>query len=348
MRAWFFDEFGNYDRLKLGAAADQAAGENEVRIKVASAGINPIDRSVITGRFPWVSKPHVPGAEFAGEVVETGNAVTWLSRGDRVAVFPKIYCGKCSYCLRGMESACLANEHMDTAPYIIGLQRNGGWSEFSAVPAVNAVKIPDDVSFEQAATLPVDGTTAWHIVERCRPELAERALVMGATGGVGTFAIQLLKMQGCEVIAAVGNDNQAEFVSRIGADYAVDRNREDVQKAVMQLTGNRGVDIVIDPLGSATLSSSMNSLSPMGRYATCGILTGPKAELSILRLYSMQIELIGSTSANRSDMDAVISLMGRGKLRGAVDSSFSFGDLPKALRRLDEHGRLGKVMMSVS
>jgi NADPH:quinone reductase-like Zn-dependent oxidoreductase len=347
MKAWLFEEFGNYDRLELGSVDEQKVGEKEVKLKVKAAGVNPIDRSVITGRFPWVSRPHIPGAEFAGEIVETGTGVRGLSRGDRVAVFPKLYCGKCAYCLRGRESACLENQHMDTAPYIIGLQRFGGWSEFSTVPAANAVKIPENVSFEQAATLPVDGTTAWHLVERCRPEPAERALVMGATGGVGTFAVQLLKMHGCEVIAAVGNDSQAEFVSRIGADHAVNRNREDVQKAVMQLTENRGVDVVIDPLGSATLSSSMNALSPMGRYATCGILTGPKAELSILRLYSMQIELIGSTSANRSDMDAVVSLMARGKLHGAVDSTFPFEEIRKALQRLDEHGRLGKVMLAI-
>lgn len=264
-----------------------------------------------------------------------------------MVVFPKLFCGECYYCIRGEQSACLANKHMESAPYIIGLQRNGGWSEFATVPARNVMEIPDGVPFEQAVTLPVDATTALHLVSRCRPSVGEKALVMGAPGGVGSFALQMLKMYGCEVISVVGNREQADMVRGLGSDHVIDRNLKDIVAEVRSITGGRGADIVIDPLGSSTLQTSVEALAPLGRYATCGILTGPKAELSILRLYSMQIELVGSTSSNLPDMYAVLEMMGRSKLRGAVDSTFQFSEMRQALSRLDQHGRLGKIVVKI-
>ncbi len=347
MKAWSLDRLGSYEHLRVNDEPETEPAKGEVTVRITMAGVNPIDRSVITGRFPWLQLPHVPGAEFIGEITRTGEGVSHLQAGTKVAVNPKLFCGRCHYCLRGKESACLGNEHIDSAPYLIGLQRHGGWSDYVNVPAVNAVQIPDGLESEQAVSAPVDGATAWHLVSRMRPEIGEIALVMGATGGVGMFAIQMLRMHGCEVIAVTGTKEQQSMVKSLGADHVVLRSG-DIPSEVRYLTGGRGADLVVDPLGAATWQSSASSLAPMGRYATCGTLTGVKAEINLLHLYSIQAEYVGSTGADRGDLDRVLKLMKAGKLRGIADSIFPFDRLPDALKRLDEHGRNGKILLKVS
>ena len=347
MKAWKLDKLGSYEHLHMSDEPGSKPGKGEVSIRVSKACVNPIDRSVITGRFPWLQTPHVPGAEFIGEIDETGAGVSHLQAGMKVAVNPRLFCGKCHYCLRGKESACLGNEHIDSAPYLIGLQRHGGWSEHVNVPASNAIPVPDGLAQEQAVMAPVDGATAWHLVRRLRPEIGEVAVVMGSTGGVGLFALQLLRMYGCEVIAVAGTQEQEGMVKGLGADHVVMRSG-DIASAVRKLTGGRGADLVVDPLGASTWQSSVSSLAPMGRYATCGTLTRIKAEINLLHLYSIQAEFIGSTGADRGDLDTVLRLMREGKLKGIADSTFSFDKLPEALKRLDEHGRKGKVLLNVA
>ncbi|MDH2905765.1 MAG: zinc-binding dehydrogenase [Methanomassiliicoccales archaeon] len=347
MKAWTLDKLGRYDHLHLCDETGNKPGKGEVSIRVSKACVNPIDRSVITGRFQWLQTPHVPGAEFIGEVEETGAGVSNLQAGMEVAVNPKLFCGKCHYCLRGKESACLGNEHIDTAPYVIGLQRHGGWSELVNVPASNVIPVPDGLEPDQAVMAPVDGATAWHLVRRLRPEIGEVAVVMGSTGGVGLFALQLLSMYGCEVIAITGRQEQEGMVKSLGADHVVTRN-VDLASEVRKMTDGRGADLVVDPLGASTWQSSVSLLAPMGRYATCGTLTGIKAEINLLHLYSIQAEYIGSTSADRGDLGTVLRLMSEGKLKGIADSTFSFDKLPEALKRLDEHGRKGKVLLNVA
>ena len=345
MKAWSFDGFGGAEKLQLVDSDEPVAAEDEAVIDVKVAGVNPVDRSTVSGRFDWISPPFITGAEFAGVVTSKGSGVAGLQPGTRVLVHPKLFCGKCHYCLRGEESACLSNARMNRAPHVIGVSREGGWRQKANVPALNLLPIPDDMSFLDACTLGVDGATAWHLLKRARPKLDEFALVVGATGGVGTFAVQIAKLYGCEVAAVAGGPQMADRIRKTGADHVIDRSRQGIPDAVKELTGGRGADIVVDPLGSATFDTSSQSLAPLGRYVTCGTLTGVKSELSLLYLYSMQVEYIGSTTFSRSDMREVVHATARRKLVPQIDSVFKFDDLPSAMRRLDEHGRFGKVML---
>jgi len=347
MKAWRFSEFGGPERMKLEEIAIPQRGNGEALIRIRAAGVNPVDRSTVSGRFDWIGMPHVPGAEFVGVIEEIDENREGLKSGEAVAVNPKIFCGKCYYCMRGEESACLENRRMERAPLIIGIEGDGGWRELASVPVKNLMKI-GSMAMVEACTLPVDGATAMHLSERAELKLDEFALVMGATGGVGMFLVQLARLRGCEVAAVVGSDDAGSAVLEFGADHAINRTKVDIPSEVKKLTGGRGADVVFDPLGSATWKTSIASLAPMGRYATCGILTGGTAELSLLTLYSMQHKIIGSTTFSRKDLAAVIELMGRGKIRAPVDSVYPFERLPDAMKRLDEHGRSGKVMLSIS
>lgn len=347
MKAWVLDGFGGMDKLRLGDVSRPSAKDGEVVIDVKVAGVNPVDRSTIVGRFDWIKTPFVPGAEFAGVVESAGSGCDGISAGMRVLVNPKIFCGHCHYCLRGEESACLSNAHISSAPHIIGVSRQGGWREKADVPCVNLVPIPDGLSFRDACTLGVDGATAWHLMKRARPKLNDFVLVVGSTGGVGTFAVQIARMYGCEVAAVVGSGAQAQKAKELGADHVIDRNAQNVPQSVRDLTEGRGADIVIDPLGSSTFGTSSSSLAPLGRYVTCGTLTGAKSELSLLHLYSMQVEYVGSTTFSRADMNEVLSATAGRKLKPQIDSVFGFERIPEAMKRLDEHGRFGKVLVEL-
>lgn len=348
MKAWVFDSFGGSEKLALKEIPEAKAGAGEAVIDVKAAGVNPVDRSTIAGRFDWISPPFVTGAEFAGVVTSAGEGVEGVTPGMRVVVNSKLFCGQCRNCLMGEESACLSNKYIDRAPYIVGVMREGGWRESANLPAQNLIPIPDSLSFRDACTLSVDGATAWRLVNRARPRLNDFALVVGATGGVGSFAVQIAKLYGCEVAAVISGEEQAQRMKQIGADHLINRNDGEVSEKVRELTGGRGADVVIDPLGSATFASSYKSLAPLGRYATCGTLTGVKTELSLLHLYSMQVEFVGSTTYSRSDMIEAVSATARGKMKPQIDSVFKFEELSAAMKRLDEHGRFGKVLVERS
>jgi NADPH:quinone reductase-like Zn-dependent oxidoreductase len=347
VRAWRIQKFGGVESLVLDNVPVPEPKASEVVLEVRYAGVNPVDRSTISGRFDWIGLPHIPGSEFSGVVRSLGEDVDSVSSGDRVVVMPKLFCGRCHYCVRGDESLCLENPRMRREPYIVGVYTEGGWAEFAKVPVSNVFRIPDDLSFEQATTVAVDGFTAWHMFERARPSMGDTVAVVGAAGGVGSFLVQLAHLAGCQTVAIVSNSPQAEAVIRLGADHVVNRSERVVVKGIKEITHERGADVVFDPLGSTTWSDSISSLAPGGRYVTCGVLTGSEVALSLLELYSMQFEIVGSTTGSRKDFIRALEAMSRGKIKGLIDSVFPFIRVREALSRLSQHGRRGKVLMQV-
>ncbi|MEM0272770.1 MAG: zinc-binding dehydrogenase [Thermoprotei archaeon] len=346
MRAWRIESFGGGDKLHLAEVEQPRAGRGEAVVRVAYAGVNPVDRSIVSGRFQWIHLPHTPGAEFVGTVEELGGDTPGVKVGDRVAVMPNLFCGECHYCVRGEESSCLANPNIEREPYLLAIHGDGGWAEYVRVPTRNLVSLPQNLDFKEASTLPVDGLTAWHMLRRVWPRPGELVVVVGSTGGVGSFALQFAKIYGCSVVAVVGGEAQARAALELGADYVVDRS-EDLARFVRSVNGGRGADIVVDPVGSATWNASFLALAPMGRYVTCGVLTGTAAQLDLLRLYSMQVEVIGSTVGSRADMRRVLELASKNRFKPLIDSSYTFEELGKAYARLNEHGRRGKVVLRI-
>ncbi|MBX8632924.1 MAG: zinc-binding dehydrogenase [Thermoplasmata archaeon] len=346
-------EFGSPVGLKLADSAAEHPGEGTVKVRVAITAVNHIDRLVIGGRFKWVPLPRIPGSEYVGTVEEIGSGVKGIFPGDRVAVFPKMFCGNCRYCLADQESVCLSGWNPDHAPVdlstnMLPLSMNGGWAEETLIPARNVVTLPDDLSFDSAFAVPLSGMTAWHMVERARPNSGENAVVMGSTGGIGLFAIQILKLRGCNVMAVVNDSARVYELQKLGADAVCITSDENFADCVRDFAGKIGPDIVIDFLGQSTFQQSFSILAPGGRYATCGTMTGPGSEISLLRLYSRQIELVGSTTGSIRDLRAALQASSEGKIKTVVDSEFAFDCMPQALDRHSKRGKFGKVKVVVS
>ena len=321
--------------------------DDEVCIRVLCAGVNPIDRSIYTGRFPWISTPHTPGVEASGEVESVGPLVRGLEEGDRVVVYPKKFCGRCMNCIRGNENLCLENLRMASEPYLVYMYSNGAWAEKAIAPERNLLKVPRAVPNMDAACHAVDGLTALHMISRASPVLGESVLVIGGTGGVGSFCVQLAKLQGLRVSALVSSPNQVKAAERLGAEVVIVRGDSDFERKLFDFSNGKGVDIVLDTVGASGLEAGYRVLGPGGRFASCGVLTGKDANLNLLRLYCTEAAVIGSTGGSRAELQALLSLAARGAVKPLVDSVFDFAQLKSATARLDSHGRLGKVMLRV-
>ena len=347
MQAWQATAFGGPAQLEPREVPRPTPGPGEALVRVTHCGVNPIDRSVIGGRFPWVALPHTPGVEVAGVVEAVGPLPSGEAPvpGTPVAVAFRLFCGRCANCLVGREEACLADPRGLTAPVAVGVTMSGGFAEYVVVPARNCLPLPAGLAPEAACTAVVDGATAWHMAERARVREGESVLVVGASGGVGLCAIQIALLRGARVAALAGGAAKSRQLGEWGVDLVIDRTSEDVVARLREWTGGRGVDVAVDPVGAATWAQSLAALAPLGRYVTCGVLTGADVQLNLAPFYAQQQEIIGSTGGSRADLSRVLAELAAGRLRAAVWRSYPFGEAPEALTALGDPTRVGKVVL---
>ncbi|HMA33469.1 MAG TPA: alcohol dehydrogenase catalytic domain-containing protein [Chloroflexia bacterium] len=346
MKAWQYPEFGGVEKLALVDIARPQPGAGDVLVRVVYCGVNPIDLSTMRGRFAALSLPHTPGTEVAGIVEELGAGVTGLALGQPVVVAFRLFCDHCTNCLRGREIDCLTMLAAPTPP-IWGVLTPGGFAEYALVPARNLVAIPPDLPDDQACSAGVDGATAYHLVDRAGVAAGERVLVVGATGGVGAYAVQFAALRGATVWA-LGRGPEAAARLRIwGAAEVLDRDKDDIPARIQELSDGYGVDVALDPLGAATWPLSTGALAQGGRYATCGVLTGPQVTLDLNRLYNRQQQIIGATGASRGDLAAALTALAAGRVGAPIWRTYLLDEAPAALTALGEPGRIGKVLVAV-
>ena len=279
MRAAVFDKHGIENlRVRDDVEKPKLVNPDDVLIKVKVAGLNPIDNTVVSGSIITVKPmPHIPGAEISGTIEEAGNEANGLKKGDRVLIYNKVFDGTCDICLSGLEMICRNGG-------LISVITNGGFAEYIVVPERNVFKIPDDMDWNLAASLPVTALTPFHALNEARLKLNEHLLVFGASGNTGMIATQLGKKMGAKVIAIA----KEEWVKDFGADYVIadyDRTVEHVR----EITSGKMSDVVINSLGVETWDSSFESIGIDGRLVTFGGLTGADVKLNVQALYSKQI-----------------------------------------------------------
>jgi NADPH:quinone reductase-like Zn-dependent oxidoreductase len=349
MRAWQIGAFGGPERLELRDLPPPTPGPGEALVRVTHCGVNPIDRSVIGGRFDWVALPHTPGAEIVGVVAAVGpaGADEAPAVGSTVALAFRLFCGRCAHCLRGLDEACLADSRGLTAPLAFGVTAPGGYAEYVLTPVRNCLPLPAGLAPDAACTGVLDGVTAWHLVDRARITEGERVLVVGATGGVGLYVVQIARLRGARVAALAGDAERARRLREWGAEQALDYTAGDVAARVREWSGGGGVDVVVDPVGASTWPTSLAVLAPLGRYATCGVLTGAEVTLNLAPFYARQQELIGSTGGSRADLRRVLDALAAGRLRAEIWRRFPLSEAPAALAALDDRARLGKIVLEL-
>lgn len=315
---------------------------NQILVRVRACALNHLDLFVRGGIAGMkFAMPHILGSDIAGEVVEVGELCERVKPGWRVLLSPGQSCRQCEQCLLGNDNLCRRFT-------MLGYAMDGGNCELIAVQEYAAIQIPDDLAFEQAAAAPLVSLTAWHmLMTRAKLQPGDDVLVLSASSGVGSAAIQIAKLFQCRVIATAGSEEKLAKALALGADFAIDHYRQDISAEVKRITGKRGVDVVIEHVGAATWQKSLESLAPAGRLVTCGATTGYDARIDLRYLYSKQWSVLGSFMGTMGELHQVMKFVFRRQLKPIVDRVFPLGEIAEAHRYLENKEQFGKVVLTV-
>lgn len=342
MKAIVFHQHGGPEVLHYEDAPQPVIRANEVLVRVKACALNHLDLWVRMG-IPGVPfpLPHIPGSDIAGEIAEVGADVTTVRLGQKVVLAPGVSCGKCAACLAGQDNRCRQFTNL-------GYMIDGGCAEFVRCPEVNCLPFPENLSFEEAASVPLVFQTAWHmLVARAELQPGEDVLILGAGSGVGSAAIQIAKFFGARVIATAGSEPKLEKAKQLGADHFINHKSEKIRDEVRRITGKRGVDVVFEHVGTATWDDSIASLAASGRLVTCGATTGFDAKVDLRFLFSRQLSLLGSYMGTKSELQTVMKLVATGRLRPVVDRVFPLAEAAAAHTHLEAGQQFGKVVLRV-
>jgi NADPH:quinone reductase-like Zn-dependent oxidoreductase len=339
MKAVCFHEFGGPEVLKFEDAPEPQLRKDQVLVRVKACALNHLDLFIRKG-LPGVKLPHINGSDVAGEIAEVGEYITDLKPGQRVLLAPMTFCGVCPACTAGWQNFCSQFS-------VLGYFNNGGNAEYIAVPRVNVLPIPDQMTYDEAAAVPLVFVTAWHmLVSRSRIKPGDFVLVLGGGSGVGSAAIQICKLFNARVIATGGDEAKLEKSRELGADYVIDHYRQKIAEEVKKITQKAMCDIVFEHVGQATWTESMKSLKPGGSLVTCGATTGPEASFDIRFLFARQLSFLGSFMGDMGDFHEVMKHIFSGKLKGVVDTSFPLREARAAHERLEKSEQFGKVILN--
>lgn len=343
MKAVLFYEQGGLDVLRYTEFPTPEPADDQVLVKLETAALNRMDLWTRSGSSGIkVELPHITGADGAGTIAALGRCVSGWEIGDRVVINSNLGCGKCPACVAGQDNRC-RNWHL------LGETVRGTYAEYVAVPATNVLKIPDGFEPRKAAAAALVFHTAWHsLVVRGGLRPAESVLVVGASGGVNTASIQIAKLSGATVYVVGSGSEKLKLAESLGADYLIDRSKdENWSKAVYTLTDKRGVDVVVDNVGT-TFPSSFRAAARGGRILTVGNSGGAKFEIDNRQIFGKHLSLLGSSMGTRADFATVMALVFAGKLKPVLDQDFPLADAARAQERLEKGEQLGKITLSIS
>ncbi|MBP0133611.1 MAG: zinc-binding dehydrogenase [Nitrosarchaeum sp.] len=353
MKAVVYEEYApddNYAKiLKVKDVPDPKPKSNEVVFKLKAAALNYNDIWGMRGVPIAIPLPHISGSDAAGDVVAVGEDVQNIKVGDRVVSHSNLACRTCALCTSGREFDC-------TNRQVWGFQTGplwGAYSELVNLPEVNISKIPEGVSYEDAAAASMTILTSWHmLVGRAKITPGQTVLIMGGGSGVGSFGIQIAKLYNCTVIATASAD-KLDKCKALGADYAVDHRKEDWHKEVFKITkdisaktGVRpGIDLTFDHIGETHFSKQLSLLNYGGTLVSCGATTGYDAKIDLRHIFFKGINVLGSTQGTKAEMDLGLYWMGKGKIKAEIDSTYTFEQAAEAHTKMLTGKFFGKIMM---
>ena len=340
MKAVLLHEFGGPEVLRYEDVPDPKPRKDQVLVRVHACSLNHLDIWVRKG-LPGVKLPHTLGSDIAGEIVEVGEYVTGFKAGQRVLLAPMLFCNHCAKCVAGLQNQCREFA-------VLGNGVDGGNCELIAVPAVNVIPIPENLDFNQAASVPLVFLTAWHmLVGRAGIRPGQTVLVLGAGSGVGIAAIQIAKLFHARVITTAGDEKKLEKARALGADFGINHYTQKISQEVRKITNKEGVDIVVEHVGTATWDESMKSLKPGGTIVTCGATTGFDAAFDLRFLFSRQLNFLGSYMGTMSELREVLAHIFAGRLKPVVDRTFPLQEARAAHEYMEKSQMFGKIVLNI-
>ena len=326
MRAVAIQAHGGLDQVKLRTDwPEPTAGPGQAVVTVKACGLNYLDIFVLQGMpgLP-VTMPRIPGGDISGVVHSVGAGVAREWVGRRVLIDPHIKPGGA-----------------------LGEHANGGLCERIAIEAENLIHMPDAVTFEQAASLPIAYGTAYRMmITRGQLKAGELVLILGASGGVGTGCVQIAKNLKARVIACASSPEKLKRLKELGADHVIDYTKEDFSKKAWEISGKKGVDVLVNYTGGDTWVPSLRALAKHGRLLTCGATAGFDPKTDIRYIWRREVNIIGANGWMREDLEALLVEVERGSIKPIIDRVLPLADSAEAMRILQDREVFGKVIVT--
>lgn len=323
VKAAVIERQGGLENLVYRDWPDPEVRPGDVLVSVKACGLNHLDIFVRRGMpgLP-VPMPFISGGDIAGVVAAVGADVVGFTIGERVLINPSSPEG------------------------MLGETAIGGMAELARSPASHVLKIPDGVTFEQAACLPVAyGTARRMLVTRAKLQAGEQLLVLGASGGVGNGVVQIARNIGAEVIACAGSAEKCARLKELGADHVIDYTSEDFSRAAWRLSGKRGVDVVVNFTGGDTWVPSLRALRPGGRLVTCGATAGYQPPTDIRYIWTRQLDILGSDGWTSEDISCLLDDVAAGRIAPVVGHTFPLAEARAAEALMETRSLFGKVLI---
>jgi NADPH:quinone reductase-like Zn-dependent oxidoreductase len=341
MQAVVIRGHGGYEKLERTELSPPSRRSGEALVRVRAVALNHLDvwvrRGVPGHTFPL---PLVPGSEVSGVIEEIDAGTEWKP-GDEVIVAPGFSCGVCEACLSGNDPLCRQYG-------IFGENADGGLRELMPVPLRNLLRKPANLSFAEAAAVPLDMLTAWHmLIERAKLRPGETVLVQAGGSGLGTAAIQIAKMWGATVVTTAGSPAKAARAKELGAELAIHYRETDFVAEVRNFTSKRGVDVVVEHVGGETFEQSLKALARGGRLVTCGATTGADVSINLRVVFFKLISILGSTMGSLAELHTIMKHVSAGRLKPVVDRVLDFADVAEGHRVLESREAFGKVVIRI-
>jgi NADPH:quinone reductase-like Zn-dependent oxidoreductase len=345
MRVVCFHEHGGPEVLKLEEWPVPEPGPGQALVRVEAVALNHLDLWV-RGGLPNLKLhyPHVLGSDVAGEVAALGPGVAGadLAVGQKIVVNPGLSCGRCRECLSGHDNLCRSYA-------ILGEHVPGGYCEYLAVPAANLVPRPAGLSATEAAAFPLAFLTAWQmLVDKAAVRPGETVVILGASSGVGSAAVQIAKLLGARVIATATSDDKLERARSLGADEVLNTLSEDLVDGVRKRTGKRGADVIFEHIGKALFAKAILACARGGRIVTCGATTGYDPAIDLRHIFFRQISILGSTMGSKGVLYDIAAHMAAGRLKPVVDRVLPFAQARAAHELLEDRRQFGKIVLSLT
>jgi NADPH:quinone reductase-like Zn-dependent oxidoreductase len=320
--------------------APPAPGPGEVQIGIKAIGLNHIDVWGWRGMaFAKRKLPLIVGVEASGQITAVGPDVTTLKAGDRVVAYGALTCGKCKACQEGRDNLC------ENVASIMGFHIDGFARDLVNMPARLVVKVPDNVSFAEAACAPVAFGTVQHMLfDNAKLEPGETILVQAGGSGIGTSAIKMAKAIGATVFTTVGDDAKGEKAKELGADHVINYRTDRFESIVRKLTGKKGVDVAFEHVGPDTFNGSLLCLKRGGRLVTCGSTTGQSIQFNLFQLYLQQYRITGSFGCSIRNIGESLAKMASG-MKPVIDTEVPLAEFERGLARLESRQVFGKIIV---
>lgn len=337
MKALVLREIGG--RLALETVPDPAPAPGEVVLQVHANAPDQLDVTISTGRLPGAKLPLIPGHEIAGEIVALGAGVTRWKVGDRVTVYTYLTCGECRYCIAGRETLC-----RNLKGYV-GVQSDGGCAEYAAVPARNLVRIPDNIGWADASTIPNAIATPLRAIKgRAGVKAGDDVVIVGACGGIGIHGVQIARQCGARVIAVDIDDARLAEAKKLGADLVVNGAKEDFSKAVRDFTHGKGAEAVMEFVAmEATMGKSYASLATGGILVFVGAQPGNAFAPDPVGFVMQEFTVTGSRHVNRAELAEAADWLGQGRVKPIVSGTYTLAEGQKALDAVAQNRVLGRA-----